>query len=106
MTIFLPRVGTTHGRCAFQGRDDATPEGAMSNLSQNRPLPPAARQEASKFTLAVVMSGIAAFFIACIALAFIYSKDASPVQKAEMQQPPMTAKAPPETTGSGTSEAK
>lgn len=78
----------------------------MSNRSQTRPLPRAARQEASNFTLAVVMAGIAAFFIAGIASAFIYTKDVSPVQTAEMQQPPMTARAPAETTGFGGAEGK
>ena len=49
----------------------------MSNLShkQLQRLPEAERHEASNFTLAVVMAGIFAFFVAGIASAFIYAKD-------------------------------
>jgi hypothetical protein len=68
------------------------------NLSPNRPIqriPPAERREASNFTLAVVMAGIAAFFIAGIASAFIYAKDTNPVHEAASHS------APAETTGSG-----
>jgi len=73
------------------------------NLFPNRQLQrisPAERHEASNFTLGVVMAGIAAFFIAGIASAFIYAKDTSPVQTAATKPPP-AATAPAETTGSG-----
>lgn len=72
----------------------------MLNFSgkHDRPQPDAARQEASNFTLAVVMAGIAALFIAGIASAFIYAKDTNPVQSAKA---PAAASAPAETTGSG-----
>ena len=73
------------------------------NLSQSRQLqrlPEAERHEASKFTLAVVMAGIAAFFIAGIASAFIYGKDTNPTRSAQAPAPP-TVSAPAETTGSG-----
>jgi hypothetical protein len=49
------------------------------------------------------MAGIAAFFIAAIASAFIYAKDTNPVQSAQAPAPPVTATAPAETTGSGAS---
>ena len=81
----------------------------MSNLSHHRKmqrLPPAARHEASTFTLAVVMAGIFAFFIAGIASAFIYAKDTNPTQMAATATPPVSAATPAETTGSGTSGAK
>ena len=70
------------------------------NFSQSRQaqrLPEAERHEASKFTLAVVMAGIAAFFIAGIASAFIYAKDQSPALHAQAP----TVSVPAETTGSG-----
>jgi hypothetical protein len=70
------------------------------NLSTHRRLQhisPAERHEASNFTLAVVMAGIAAFFIAGIASAFIYAKDTSPALHAQAP----AASAPAETTGSG-----
>ena len=76
----------------------------MSNLSQHREiqrLPQAVRHEASTFTLAVVMAGIFAFFIAGIASAFIYAKDTNPTRMATAPKPPVTAAAPTETTGSG-----
>jgi len=76
----------------------------MSNLSHRREiqrLPPAVRHEASTFTLAVVMAGIFAFFIAGIASAFIYAKDTNPTQMAIAPKPSVTAAAPAETTGSG-----
>ena len=76
----------------------------MSNLShyrEMRRLPPAVRHEASTFTLAVVMAGIFAFFIAGIASAFIYAKDTNPTRTATAPKPPATATAPAETTGSG-----
>ena len=63
----------------------------MSNLSHRREiqrLPPAVRHEASNFTLAVVMAGIFAFFIAGIASAFIYAKDTNPTQTAAAPKPP------------------
>jgi len=63
--------------------------------------PPAIRHEASTFTLAVVMAGIFAFFIAGIASAFIYAKDTNPTQTAETSKPPLTTQRPVETTGSG-----
>jgi hypothetical protein len=69
----------------------------FSQSRQLRRLPEAERHEASKFTLAVVMAGIAAFFIAGIASAFIYAKDTSPALHA--QAPAVSA--PAETTGSG-----
>jgi hypothetical protein len=76
----------------------------MSNIPQHRDiqrLPQVARHEASTFTLAVVMSGIFAFFIAGIATAFIYAKDTNPTRTATAPKPPVTAAAPAETTGSG-----
>jgi hypothetical protein len=72
------------------------------NLAPKRPLqrlPEAARHEASKFTLGIVMAGIAAFFIAGIASAFLYAKDTSPAQQAQTLKPGVSA--PAETTGSG-----
>jgi hypothetical protein len=77
-------------------------EGAMLNSTgKQQRLPEAARHEASNFTLAVVMAGVAAFFIAGIASAFIYAKDTSPRQSAEVQAAAPVASAPAETTGSG-----
>jgi hypothetical protein len=76
----------------------------MSNHSPHREiqrLPQAARHEASTFTLAVVMAGIFAFFIAGIASAFIYAKDTNPTRTAATPKAPVTAPAPVETTGSG-----
>ena len=75
----------------------------MSNLSHReiQLLPPAARHEASTFTLAVVMAGIFAFFIAGIASAFIYAKDTNPTMAATAPKPAATATAPAKTTGSG-----
>jgi hypothetical protein len=76
----------------------------MPNLSQHRELPrlpEAARHEASTFTLAVVMAGIFAFFIAGIASAFISAKDTSLTRTVATSKPPLTAAAPAETTGSG-----
>ena len=75
----------------------------MSNLSHHRDmrLPPAVRHEASTFTLAVVMTGIFAFFVAGIASAFIYAKDTTPTQTAAVAKPPVITAAPAETTGSG-----
>jgi hypothetical protein len=76
----------------------------MPNVSQHREiqrLPEAARHEASTFTVAVVMAGIFAFFIAGIASAFIYAKDTNPTRTATAPKPPVTAAAPAETTGSG-----
>jgi len=74
-----------------------------SDNRQLQRIPPAERREASNFTLAVVMAGIMAFFIAGIASAFIYAKDTNPVREATTS--PGTAavydKAQPETTGSG-----
>jgi hypothetical protein len=81
----------------------------MSNLSHHREiqrLPPAVRQEASTFTLGVVMAGIFAFFIAGIASAFIYAKDTNPTQTAATAIPPVSAATPAETTGSSNSGAK
>jgi len=75
----------------------------MPNLSHRelQRLPEAVRHEASTFTLAVVMAGIFAFFIAGIASAFIYAKDTNPTRTATAPKPPATATAPAETTGSG-----
>ena len=75
----------------------------MANLSHRelQRLPQAARHEASTFTLAVVMAGIFAFFIAGIASAFIYAKDTNPTQTAETSKPPLATQRPVETTGSG-----
>ena len=56
------------------------------NVPDKQRLPEAARQEASNFTLAVVMTGIAALFIAGIASAFIYAKDTNPVQSAKARR--------------------
>jgi hypothetical protein len=72
----------------------------MATASDNRQLqriPPAERREASNFTLAVVMAGIFAFFVAGIASAFIYAKDTNVARLA----PPST---PAETTGSGSAQ--
>jgi hypothetical protein len=74
----------------------------MLNFPDKHRLPEAAQQEASNFTLAVVMAGIAALFIAGIASAFIYAKDTNPVQSANT--PPPAASAPAETTGSAGSK--
>ena len=76
----------------------------MPIVSQHREiqrLPEAARHEAATFTVAVVMAGIFAFFIAGIASAFIYAKDTNPTRTATATKPPVTAVAPAETTGSG-----
>jgi hypothetical protein len=70
----------------------------MTNFSQKQPQSsPATQKEASNFTLGVVMAGIAAFFIAGIASAFIYAKDTDPLLSAKAP----AATAPAETTGSG-----
>jgi len=77
----------------------------MPNVSQHRQiqrLPPAVRHEASTFTLAVVMAGIFAFFVAGIASAFIYAKDTNPTQTAAAPKPAVSA--PAETTGSGSTK--
>lgn len=75
----------------------------MPNLSHKQPQPsPATRREAANFTLGVVMAGIAAFFIAGIASAFIYAKDTDPLLSAKA--PAATSTAPAETTGSGSSK--
>ena len=75
----------------------------MPNLSHRelQRLPQAVRHEASTFTVAVVMAGIFAFFIAGIASAFIYAKDANSARTAETSKNPLTASRPVETTGSG-----
>ncbi len=76
----------------------------MPNISQHREIqrfPEAVRHEASTCTLAVVMAGIFAFFIAGIASAFIYAKDTNPTRTVAAPKPPVTPAAPPETTGSG-----
>jgi hypothetical protein len=70
----------------------------MAHASEKRQLQhisPAERREASNFTLAVVMAGIFAFFVAGIASAFIYAKDTNVAQTAPAPS------APAETTGSG-----
>jgi hypothetical protein len=77
-----------------------TQEGVMANASDQRQLqriPPAEQREASNFTIAVVMAGIFAFFVAGIASAFIYANDTN---VAQVTQAP-TAGTPAETTGSG-----
>jgi len=58
----------------------------MPNLSHReiQRLPDAARHEASTFTLAVVMAGIFAFFIAGIASAFIYAR--TPIRRRPRQR--------------------
>ena len=73
----------------------------MSNLSHQQPqrLPEAAQHEASNLTLAVVMTGVFAFFVAGIASAFIYAKDTNPARSAQAPAPP-AATAPAGTTGS------
>jgi hypothetical protein len=77
----------------------------MSDHSQNqRPQrrSEAERHEASQFTLAVVMAGVFAFFVAGIASAFIYAKDTNPTRSAQAPlPPPASVSAPAETTGSG-----
>jgi hypothetical protein len=100
MIIFLDqKAGTRFGSRAFPSRDDFNKEGVMSNLSRHgQRLSDAERHEASQFTLAVVMAGVFAFFVAGIASAFIYAKDTNPVRSA---QAPPAASAPAETTGSG-----
>ena len=74
----------------------------MLNFPDKQQLPEAARQEASNFTLAVVMAGIAALFIAGIASAFIYAKDTEPLLSAKA--PASASTAPAETTGSGSAK--
>jgi len=74
----------------------------MTHASNNRQLqrvPAAERREASNFTIAVVMAGIFAFFIAGIASAFIYAKDTNLPEVAAVTAPAKNA--PAETTGSG-----
>ncbi len=69
----------------------------MPNISQHRQLqrlPEAERHEASNFTLAVVMAGIFAFFIAGIASAFIYAKDTDPTQVQPRRAPRRPRAAP------------
>jgi hypothetical protein len=84
----------------------------MTNASNHRQLqriPAAARREASNFTIAVVMAGVFAFFIAGIASAFIYAKDTNVAEVAAATTPAKntpaasapTNNAPAETTGSG-----
>ena len=79
----------------------------MTHASDHRQLqriPAAERREASNFTIAVVMAGIFAFFIAGIASAFIYAKDTNPAEVATVTAPAKNApaaKASAETTGSG-----
>ena len=68
-----------------------------SDKQQLQRIPPAERREASNFTLAVVMAGIFAFFVAGFASAFIYAKDTNVAQVT----PPPARSAPGETTGSG-----
>ena len=73
-------------------------------LSSQREQPkPGPQHDGSNVTLAAVMTGIAAFFIAGIAAAFIYAKDTNPVQHAQapLAPPASYEKAPAETTGSG-----
>jgi hypothetical protein len=75
------------------------------SLDQRQPVPVARtkRHGTSPVTFALVMAGIAAFFIAGIAAAFIYAKDTNPVQQAAAPLPPPAVyeKAPAETTGAG-----
>ena len=79
----------------------------MTHASDHRQLqriPAAERREASNFTIAVVMAGLFAFFIAGIASAFIYAKDTNPSHVAAVTVPAKNtpaANAPAETTGSG-----
>jgi hypothetical protein len=85
---------------------EQTKESVMAHASnkQLQRIPAAQQREASNFTIAVVMAGIFAFFIAGIASAFIYAKDTNPAQVASTPTPPATGtpnNAPPETTGSG-----
>jgi hypothetical protein len=73
-------------------------------LSSQREHPERAPQHGdSNVTLAGVMAGIAALFIAGTAAAFIYTKDTELVQHAQAPLPPPASyeKAPIETTGSG-----
>ena len=71
-----------------------------SDHRQLQRIPPAEQREASNFTLGVVMLGIAAFFIAGIASAFIYAKDTSPAtEQAAISKPAVIP--PAETTGFG-----
>lgn len=69
-----------------------------SDKRQLQRIPPSERREASNFTLAVVMAGIFAFFVAGIASVFIYANDATTAQIAPA---PPAASTPAETTGSG-----
>jgi hypothetical protein len=83
----------------------------MAHASDHRQLqriPAAERREASNFTIAVVMAGIFAFFIAGIASAFIYAKDTNTAEVAAVTEAAKNAPAasvpaitPAETTGSG-----
>src|SRR5471032_952158 len=90
MIIFLEM---TSERLRFRRvfkRGHSNQEGVMPNVSQHREiqrLPEPARREASTFTVAVVMAGIFAFFIAGIASAFIYAKDTNPARTAETSKP-------------------
>ena len=68
-----------------------------SDQRQRQRIPAAGQREASNFTIAVVMAGIFAFFIAGIASAFIYAKDTTVAQVASE---PAAVKTPAETTGS------
>jgi hypothetical protein len=75
-----------------------------SDHRQLQRIPAAERREASNFTIAVVMAGIFAFFIAGIASAFIYAKDTNPAEVAAVAAPAKNApaaNASAETTGSG-----
>ena len=81
MTVFpMLNAGTAGRRGVFQHGARQAHRREPWNLSDTSA--PAAveaeRHEASKFTLAVVMAGIFAFFIAGIASAFIYAKDTNP----------------------------
>ena len=75
----------------------------MRLSSQREHSKPGPHHDGSNVTLAAVMAGIAAFFIAGIAAAFIYAKDTNPVQHAQapLTPPASYEKAPAETTGSG-----
>ena len=71
-----------------------------SEKPQLQRLSAAEKREASNFTIAVVMAGIFAFFIAGIASAFIYAKDTNVAEVASGPNLPAKS-APAETTGSG-----
>jgi hypothetical protein len=83
-----------------RGRRTGETHEPLTPTDHPEPGPP---HDGSNVTLAAVMAGIAALFLAGIAAAFIYAKDTNSVQHAQAPLPPPASydKAPAETTGSG-----